>query len=136
MIVVVDVANVLGSRPDGWWRDRAAAAGRLLDRMAGLPGSVVVAPDGGTARIDRVVAVLEGAARSVPAGAAAGIEVVRAERDGDTTVVAQVDASLAERDGADPADVLVVTADRGLRQRLSPAVRTAGPGWFNGLIGR
>ena len=24
--LVVDVANVLGSRPDGWWRDRAGAA--------------------------------------------------------------------------------------------------------------
>ncbi|NRD26151.1 NUDIX hydrolase [Frigoribacterium sp. VKM Ac-2836] len=32
--VVVDVANVLGSRPDGWWRDRAGATSRLLDALS------------------------------------------------------------------------------------------------------
>jgi 8-oxo-dGTP pyrophosphatase MutT (NUDIX family) len=31
--IVVDAANVVGSRPDGWWRDRAGAAERLLDRL-------------------------------------------------------------------------------------------------------
>jgi hypothetical protein len=27
---VVDAMNVIGSRPDGWWRDRAGAVERLL----------------------------------------------------------------------------------------------------------
>src|SRR5712692_7022544 len=27
LTVIVDAANVMGSRPDGWWRDRAGAAG-------------------------------------------------------------------------------------------------------------
>ena len=31
--LVVDVANVLGSRPDGWWKDRAGATARLLDEL-------------------------------------------------------------------------------------------------------
>jgi hypothetical protein len=37
--IVVDVANVMGSRPDGWWRDRAGAAVRLHDQIAELAAS-------------------------------------------------------------------------------------------------
>jgi len=46
--VVVDVANVMGSRPDGWWRDRAGAAVRLHDQIAQLAaaGRVTVPGDG------------------------------------------------------------------------------------------
>ncbi len=45
-LVLVDAANVMGSRPDGWWRDRVAAVNRLLDELQawaiGHPGDVVV----------------------------------------------------------------------------------------------
>src|SRR5262249_11419997 len=44
-LVVVDGANVMGSRPDGWWRDRPAAARRLLATLTAgvpLPGEVVL----------------------------------------------------------------------------------------------
>jgi hypothetical protein len=34
--IIVDGANVVGSRPDGWWRDRAGAAVRLHDNLAKL----------------------------------------------------------------------------------------------------
>jgi 8-oxo-dGTP diphosphatase len=34
--IIVDGANVVGSRPDGWWRDRAGAASRLRDELAPL----------------------------------------------------------------------------------------------------
>ncbi|MBV9792867.1 MAG: hypothetical protein JO016_02915 [Actinobacteria bacterium] len=34
--IIVDGANVVGSRPDGWWRDRAGAAVRLHDNLAAL----------------------------------------------------------------------------------------------------
>lgn len=130
VIVVVDVANVLGSRPDGWWRDRAGAAGRLIDRLAGLPGSEVPGPDGNVVPVDRLIAVLEGAARAAATEGVDGVEVVRAERDGDSAIVALVDGFAVD------AALLVVTADRGLRQRLPPTVGTAGPNWLNGLIGR
>ena len=56
--LIVDGANVVGSRPDSWWRDRAGAAGQLWERVAAadLPH-------------DEVVVVLEGAAEEgVPAG--------------------------------------------------------------------
>lgn len=29
----VDGMNVIGTRPDGWWRDRDAAMARLVDRL-------------------------------------------------------------------------------------------------------
>ena len=37
--IVVDVANVMGSRPDGWWRDRAGAAARLHAEIVRLAAS-------------------------------------------------------------------------------------------------
>ena len=30
---LVDAMNVIGTRPDGWWRDRDAAMARLVDRL-------------------------------------------------------------------------------------------------------
>ncbi len=50
--IIVDGANVVGSRPDGWWRDRAGAALRLRDQLeplasAGLselPGELAADP--------------------------------------------------------------------------------------------
>ena len=38
---LVDASNVIGSRPDGWWRDREGAARRLiaeLERFAEATG--------------------------------------------------------------------------------------------------
>ena len=122
-IVVVDAANVVGSRPDGWWRDRAGAATRLLGRLGALPGERVPGPDGSPLRCTGVIAVVEGAARG--AAAPDGIRVVRAPGSGDDALAALV-ADLATE--ADP--VLVVTADRGLRDRLPDGVGVAGPGWL------
>ncbi len=64
--IVVDVANVVGSVPDGWWRDRAGAAGRLLSRIAaladgGLPGDALGLPE--HTWFPEWAAVVEGQAR-------------------------------------------------------------------------
>ncbi|WP_316288924.1 NUDIX domain-containing protein, partial [Clavibacter michiganensis] len=64
--LVVDTANLLGSRPDGWWRDRAGSTSRLLaglDALArdGLPAADLGLP--GDVRWPEVVAVVEGDAR-------------------------------------------------------------------------
>ncbi|MBB5918503.1 rRNA-processing protein FCF1 [Nocardia transvalensis] len=116
-MVVVDAANVVGSRPDGWWRDRAGAARRLLDALE-------AAPDVLTAE---VVVVLEGAAkRAVDPGAvpAGRMRVVLAEGSGDDTIVDVVASAHARQ-------VTVVTADRGLRQRVEAlGARTVGPRWL------
>lgn len=129
VVVVVDVANVMGSRPDGWWRDRAGAATTLLARMPALVGRAIELPDGSPAVVARIVAVVEG--RATDAAAPAGVDVIAAPADGDTTIVevAAAAADAGER-------VLVVTADRGLRARLPEPVEAVGPGWFNDLIGR
>ncbi|HEX6954826.1 MAG TPA: hypothetical protein VF156_08095 [Agromyces sp.] len=128
VVVVVDVANVMGSRPDGWWRDRAGAATTLLARMPALVGRTVDV-DGRPAAITRIVAVVEG--RAADAAAPAGIDVVAAPADGDAVVV-EVAAAVADAGER----VLVVTADRGLRARLPDPVESVGPGWFNDLVGR
>jgi hypothetical protein len=122
-VLLVDAANVVGSRPDGWWRDRAGAATRLLDRLAGLVDRPLAGPDGGPLICTAVVAVLEGQARDATAPAAVG--VVRATGSGDDAHVAEA-AALTEAGRA----VLVVTADRGLRARLPEAAAVTGPGWL------
>ena len=50
---LVDASNVIGSRPDGWWRDRQGAAQRLIDALrefAGEGDDVVVVLDAGRPR--------------------------------------------------------------------------------------
>jgi hypothetical protein len=126
VVLVVDVANVMGSRPDGWWRNRAGAAARLLAELAPLRGSTVTTPDGLRLTITRFVAVLEGQARDV--AAPEGVDAVRATADGDSAI-----AALAEDLVAGGELVLVVTADRGLRARLPAPALVAGPRWVLGL---
>ena len=120
-VLVVDAANVVGSRPDGWWRDRAGAAARLLGRLATMPGAPMTGPDGAPVSFPEVVAVVEGQARGVPAPD--GVRVVRAPGSGDDALV-DVAVALAGT------PLLVVTADRGLRYRLPAGTAVAGPGWL------
>src|SRR4051794_15830794 len=122
-VLVVDAANTVGSRPDGWWRDRAGATTRLLDRLATLLGTDLAGPDGGRVSVTALVAVVEGQARDVEAPP--GVRLVRAERSGDDALAA-VAAELIDGDD----DLLVVTADRGLRDRLPVTARVTGPGWL------
>ncbi len=119
--LLVDAANTVGARPDGWWRDRAGATSRLLARLTALTGAALPGDDGAPVVVTAVVAVVEGAARDVPAPE--GVTVVRAPGSGDDALVAEAGRLLAAG-----ADVLVVTADRGLRARLPAGVPVTGPG--------
>ncbi|MGW3360095.1 NTP pyrophosphohydrolase [Streptomyces bungoensis] len=103
LLLIVDGANVVGSRPDGWWRDRRGAAERLRDRLAaeGLPGH-----DGPV----EIVLVVEGAARGVES--VPGVRVEQAPGSGDDRIVELV----AEQQGRPR---LVVTSDRELRRRVT-----------------
>ncbi len=133
-VLVVDTANVVGSRPDGWWRDRVGATTRLLARLESLRGAVVIGPDGATLVISGVVAVLEGAGTA--AAEPAWVRTARAPRGGDVSgddVVVATAARLLEQGTG----VLVVTADRGLRSRLAllhapdgRVPQAVGPGWL------
>ena len=126
-VLLIDVANVVGARPDGWWRDRAGATSRLLRRLAPLAGHELPAPSGGTVVCDEVVAVVEGAARGVDA--LDGVTVVRAVGSGDDAL-----AGYAARLAAEAREQLVVTADRGLRARLPGGAVVTGPGWLYHLL--
>lgn len=130
LVLVVDGANVVGSRPDGWWRDRAGAAARLRDRLAVLARDGVDAAESdlpgpaGWRWWPRVVLVVEGRARGIDP--VAGVRVVEAEEDGDTAIARAAADAVADRVGD---HVVVVTADRELRRRAE-AVGAAvlGPG--------
>jgi 8-oxo-dGTP diphosphatase len=175
--IVVDVANVMGSRPDGWWRDRAGAAVRLHAQIVALASSGrATLPDGrGAAEAPgpadeagpagraspAFVMVLEGAAKAAAArlasadpatagtpgtgtpgtgtpgtgtpGAAPGpprpgeVRVVQAPGSGDDAIVAVVRELPGRR--------VVVTADRGLRDRcVAAGAEILGPSWLLGLL--
>jgi hypothetical protein len=119
-MLLIDAANVVGSRPNGWWRDRPGAAREFVDRVrtaaaAGrLPTPVVV--------------VLEGQARAgVEEGAAEGVEVVHARGHGDDALVATAAAADEE--------VTLVSSDRALCQRARDlGADTVGTNWLHDRI--
>ena len=122
-LLVVDGANVVGSVPDGWWRDRAGAATRLRDELAPIAATGVPEWPGPV----EVVLVVEGKARGV--GGSDTVEVVAADGSGDDAIVRLVAEATGRR-------VAVVTADRELRARVTAlgatvlgprTVRTAAP---------
>ncbi|MEU3270717.1 NUDIX domain-containing protein [Saccharomonospora sp. NPDC006951] len=129
LVLIVDAANVVGSRPDGWWRDRAGAALRLRDRLSLLGAAGIPAGEAGLTGLagwrwwPRVLLVVEGRARAT--AAVPGVEVITAEADGDTAIVETAKAARNER----PRDhVVVVTADRELKERVRAAgAVVAGP---------
>lgn len=137
LTLVVDAANVVGSRPDGWWRDRTGAADRLASACArlaraglagdDLPGSLDLPPL--TRRWPRVVLVVEGAARDLDPPPVRHLVVRRAARSGDDAVVDEVARSTGP--------VLAVTADRGLRRRVASAGGVeVGPRWLTDQLDR
>jgi hypothetical protein len=117
---VVDAANVVGSRPDGWWKDRPGAARRLHERL------LVADPP-----YDEVVLVLEGAAKAgVKAGRDGHVRTVHARGSGDDTIVEQARAATARGDR-----VAVVTADRMLQARIGGVgAQALSPGWLLDLL--
>ena len=96
---LVDGMNVIGSRPDGWWRDRRAAMERLVRELETLEGDVTVVFDGGPFEIesDRV-------------------EVAFASRRGRDAADDDIVASVAA--DPDPAALTVVTSDSELERRV------------------
>ena len=115
-VLIVDGANVVGSRPDGWWRDRAGAARRLHEAL-------LVADTA----YDEIVLVLEGAAKGGSAASKdAHIRVAHAARNGDDEIVACTRAAAVAG-----STVTVVTADRLLRGRVEAlGASTMSPTWL------
>jgi len=115
----------VGSVPDGWWHDRLGAARRLRDVLTSVAAEGIADLCGPV----EVVLVVEGAAAGLAAEPAPeGVRVVAAPKtgSGDDAIVDLVAATLAAEGPAEPC--LVVTADRGLRERVTArGARVVGP---------
>ncbi len=125
-VVVVDAMNVIGARPDGWWRDRPAAQRRLYDRLAAgcRPGG------------PRVVVVFEGPELEDLLAGGDGPAVRWARRRGanaaDDRIVEEVEVVV--RSGA---RAIVVTSDRALRGRVAVlGARVVGPSSLDDVLRR
>jgi 8-oxo-dGTP diphosphatase len=135
--ILVDMANVVGSRPDGWWKDRAGAAERLgaeLSRFAalGLAADALDLPQ--SHWWPDVVAVLEGQANRAALDSTDRLRVIRADTDGDSRIVDEVSRLAA---GPEASAVTVVTSDRELRARVEAlGAQTRGAGWLLEMLER
>jgi predicted RNA-binding protein with PIN domain len=101
---LVDAMNVIGSRPDGWWKDRHAAMVRLveqLDRWAESSGEEVAVVFEGAPQPPITSRVIEILSAPRPTRNAADDEIVR----------------LLESD-PDPGEVTVATSDKVLVERV------------------
>jgi hypothetical protein len=115
-VLLIDAANVIGSRPTGWWRDRPGAARDLTGRIrravaeGTLPGGVVL--------------VLEGDARKgVDEASGEGVTVVHASGHGDDMLAALAAESTTH--------VVLVSADRHLGERVRRSgAEVVGPSWL------
>jgi predicted RNA-binding protein with PIN domain len=119
--LLVDGMNVLGARPDGWWRDRAGAIARLaaaLDAFAAASG-------------DDVRVIFDG--HPVPLPPLDHADVRFASRRGRDAADDDV-AALAGAD-PDPASLVVVTSDATLAGRVRAAGATVeGAGTFRARL--
>ena len=119
---LVDASNVIGSRPDGWWRDREGAAARLIDALREFAGPG-----------DEVVVVLD-AGPSSWAGRDGPLEVAIAPRRGRNAADDEIARRLEADD--DAASVQVVTSDAELAARArARGASVVGAGEFRRRLG-
>ena len=116
---IVDGMNVIGSRPDGWWRDRQGAMKRLAECLAQWAGE------------REVTVVFDGRPFDVSVD---GVRVEFATRRGpnaaDDDIVRMVEAD------EDPAGLRVATSDRDLSRRVSElGAEVVSAGTFRTLAG-
>ena len=119
-MLLIDAANVIGSRPTGWWRDRPGAARSFVERVrTAVAAGRLTEP---------VVVVLEGKARDgVEPGGSDGVTVVHAPGSGDDMLVQLTCES--------PDQMTLVSADRELRRRAEAlGAHVVGPGWLLDLL--
>ena len=104
---IIDAMNVIGTRPDGWWRDRHAAMVRLVDQLERWSA----------AEGHDVTVVLEQPPR--PPIRSSVVEIAHAQRaranSADDEIVRLVRAQ------PDPSSIRVVTSDGALSQQVRAA---------------
>ena len=117
VIVVVDGNNVIGTVPDGWWRDRRAAAGRLLARLQCLHARTG----------NELVLVLDIIDPELPEGEHSGVAVRYTTRRGPNAADDRIRELAAELGGS---QLEVVTSDRALSADVRPQARVVSAGTF------
>jgi predicted RNA-binding protein with PIN domain len=95
--------NVVGSRPDGWWRDRPGAMKALAEKLTTFA----------EAQDEPVSVVFDGRPFEVDAGP---VEVSFAPTRGPNAADDEIARLVAE--DADPGSLAVVTSDRDLAERV------------------
>ena len=119
---LVDGMNVIGSRPDGWWRDRRGAQRALVEQLRAFAG------EGG----HEVTVVFDGSPYAVE-GPTGGVRVLFASRTGRDAADDDI-AALARRDAT---ALTVVTSDADLAARVKAhGAEVAGAGSFRRLLDR
>ena len=109
---IVDGMNVIGTRPDGWWKDRDAAMLRLVDlleRWAAAEGEDVVVVFERPPSPPIRSTVIEVANAPRPKANAADDEIIRrlrAEPENSSVVVVTSDRWLSDRASAEGASVV------------------------------
>ncbi|CRK58284.1 hypothetical protein [Alloactinosynnema sp. L-07] len=125
-VLIIDAANVVGARADGWWKDRAGAATRLRDEVAALAAAGLPGISPFDTAYPETLLIVEGAARGIDSVDA--VTVVDAPGSGDDTIVEMVRGRL-------DVPCLVITADRELRRRCEKAgAQVRGPKWLLDLL--
>jgi nicotinic acid mononucleotide adenylyltransferase/predicted RNA-binding protein with PIN domain len=105
--LIVDGNNLIGTRPDGWWRDRSGATRRLVASLQSLARRTG----------DRIAVVLDGRPLAdLPEGVHDGILVAYAQRAGRNAADDRIVDEVAH--DADPSSLTVVTSDRALMERV------------------
>ena len=136
----VDGNNVMGSRLDGWWRDRAAAQQRLIaDIEAAARGSwrewTVVFDGAPPSRARGEESASPEGARGEESASPEGVRVEYARRKGANAADDRIVELLAAL--PDGTDAVVYTSDRGLRERaVALGARVEGAGALLRMAGR
>jgi predicted RNA-binding protein with PIN domain len=120
-VVLVDGNNVMGSRPDGWWKDRAGAARRLVEQI-------------GEWATDDVIVYFDGAPHpELPSPE--HVEVRYATRRGRDAADDDIAALVGEH--PEPERLLVVTSDADLARRVREhGARVEGARWLLDRLAR
>ncbi len=106
--LIVDAMNVIGSRPTGWWRDRAAALRRFVSSIRELVNS--------ESAIELTLVVDGQPVDGLPENVFGSLRVLYATSHGPDAADDLIVRLVAADD--EPTSLVIVSSDRALRERV------------------